>query len=777
MAADANDQDQAGSTTGVVKSEDPETPLKDTTSKRMSWRRRLFSSTSSKLPPGWKLYQDKTTNKVYYANKKTGESSWKRPKLSKQDKKELALKKQLAPEVKRCRSNSTKSSLSTVASIPSIDRKPNVESTQERVHQVEKTVSFSLQDQVCTYHVEPQEKNSPSKKIQSRSRSPSKSKQPVKQLSSPVQPIRSQTKHPNPIRKKKTIPKKEHDAGVKSKSDISTKKLSYKPIKGWKNNSRAEVSSPPPNTKSVPQKSPSKTALIALLGIRGKFHRKSESQRSEVVESTKPDVATYMSKVASLPASPSRKSATRDSVAKAASTSPSKSESLLKKISPSRKKTESSPTSSPTGSSKSSSTRSTSSSSIEWETPVEHSPDHSSTSSLNLVSNIDSSASPQKPVSKMKIANLLKMTPLKSTPSKLQGHELSSLTKITPVSQDDLVKSDASEVLVSNASSESDPEVSDMSERFTSLFGCNDCNAHENDVSEIPMNNSPVVPTAQPMTDEADNGSPASSTLSSSFPLADLMMFDVELEPDDSIKQEETMPSVEKEVPDTPEHETKSDDKGIIISRSPSKIVSAIFKKNRSRDNKGEGLTENAKEEEPTQKFDEELTPTATATKTNRVESTPAKTTPAEPAVVTPPKKHEENCVDTTAQVELSKPKKAEDSDTHSTASSCSGIGAYPLESRWVVDNEDFALVDENVEVQESKCGDCGCSQSLHEQLLFFGGMIFEVVGKPNDDLRATMETAGDFFAEEDEDSIFAEQDSVDVVAEEDSLHDSLASF
>ena len=105
MAA-ANAEGKTGSTApaGVMKSGDPESPLKlGTRSTKMPWR--FFNSTSSELPPGWKLYNDKTTNKVYYANKKTGESSWKRPKLSKQDKKELALKKQLAVEVKRCRSN------------------------------------------------------------------------------------------------------------------------------------------------------------------------------------------------------------------------------------------------------------------------------------------------------------------------------------------------------------------------------------------------------------------------------------------------------------------------------------------------------------------------------------------------------------------------------------------------------------------------------------------------------------------------------------------------
>ena len=784
MAA-ANAEGKTGSTApaGVMKSGDPESPLKlGTRSTKMPWR--FFNSTSSELPPGWKLYNDKTTNKVYYANKKTGESSWKRPKLSKQDKKELALKKQLAVEVKRCRSNSTKSSLTTVASIPSMDRKPDVESTQEQVHQVEKTVSFSLQDQVRTYQVEPREKNSPSK-IRSKSRSPPNSKQPVKKLSSLVKPNRSQTKHPTTIRKN-TTSKKEQDARVNSKSDF-TKKLSYKPIKlGWKNNRRAEVSPPPHNTKSVLQKSPTTIAPSALLGIRGKSLKKTESQEFKVVESSKPDVATNMAKVTSLPASPSRKPDTEDSILETASTSPSKSESLLKKLSPSRKKVEPPPTSSPTGSSKSSPTRSTSSSSIEWETPVENSPDRSSTSSLNPDATIDSSASPQKPVSK--IASLL--TPLKTTPSKSQiqdratttkstsrsksiklGHSLLSKKKILdpvitpPASKEDLGKSQASEVVVSNASPE-DTEVSDMSEQFTLLLGCNDCNAHENDVSEISETKSPVASTVhtQPITG-VDNGSPPSSRLSS-FPLAD-MLFDAEPEADDSVKQETTPLVLDKIAPHTPEQETKSDSKSIVISRSPSKIVSAMtmFKKNRSRDDKEEELTEQAKVERLTKEpQNNTIVP---------VEATDAKSTPVEPVVVTPPEKIV--CVDTPVQAETVKPKKADDNDTRSTSSSCSGIGADQLESRWADDNETLAFADENVEVQDSRCGDCGCSQTLHEQLLFVGGMIFNVVGKPNDDLRATMETAGDFFAE-DEDSLFAEQDS-DAVADEDSLHESLGSF
>jgi hypothetical protein len=233
--------------------------------------------------------------------------------------------------------------------------------------------------------------------------------------------------------------------------------------------------------------------------------------------------------------------------------------------------------------------------------------------------------------------------------------------------------------------------------------------------SGIPSEKSPDandVCTPPKKVKEADNGSTASSTLASSLPFSELM-FDKNLEVDsDSIKTEEakTTPAVEEVVNNT--------------SPSQISIVNSFFKKNRSKEKEDEAAKES--------------TPVAVPE-------------PAEPlALVTPPKP-EVVRVDSTPKEEPAVKKETSDGDTQTTGSSASGIEAEPLESGWVVeDNDDDFGDDRNIEIRESRCGDCGCSQQMHDTLLHIGGLIFKVVGKPNDDLRATMEDAGDFFAEED---------------------------
>jgi hypothetical protein len=182
-------------------------------------------------------------------------------------------------------------------------------------------------------------------------------------------------------------------------------------------------------------------------------------------------------------------------------------------------------------------------------------------------------------------------------------------------------------------------------------------------------------------------------------------MFNEDLEVDNESTREKNNVSVK-------EKESKSES-------SPSKKVNSFFKKNRSKDSKAD--------EPPT-----------------------SAVIPTKPVAVSPPQ-HEILCVDTTNKEE-SVEKETSDGDTHTTGSSSSGIEAErasPIQSGWVVDDEDD-FANDNIEIKESRCGDCGCSQTIHDQLLCIGGLIFKIVGKPNDKLRATMEEAGDLFAEEE---------------------------
>jgi hypothetical protein len=86
-----------------------------------------------------------------------------------------------------------------------------------------------------------------------------------------------------------------------------------------------------------------------------------------------------------------------------------------------------------------------------------------------------------------------------------------------------------------------------------------------------------------------------------------------------------------------------------------------------------------------------------------------------------------------------------EDSATQLSGSSSSLNQVDLGNSGWVVDD----VGEERIPIHESSCGDCGLSRAVHEHLLFVGGFIFSLVGKPSQELRKNMEDVGDLFADE----------------------------
>jgi hypothetical protein len=86
-----------------------------------------------------------------------------------------------------------------------------------------------------------------------------------------------------------------------------------------------------------------------------------------------------------------------------------------------------------------------------------------------------------------------------------------------------------------------------------------------------------------------------------------------------------------------------------------------------------------------------------------------------------------------------------EDSATQLSGSSSSLNQVDLGNSGWVVDD----IGEERIPIHESSCGDCGLSRAVHEHLLFVGGFIFSLVGKPSQELRKNMEDVGDLFADE----------------------------
>lgn len=86
-----------------------------------------------------------------------------------------------------------------------------------------------------------------------------------------------------------------------------------------------------------------------------------------------------------------------------------------------------------------------------------------------------------------------------------------------------------------------------------------------------------------------------------------------------------------------------------------------------------------------------------------------------------------------------------EDSATQLSGSSSSLSQLDLGNSGWVVDD----VGEENIPLHESRCGDCGLSQAIHDHLLFVGGFIFSLVGKPSQEMRKNMEDVGDLFADE----------------------------
>ena len=662
-----------------------------------SWTQKLFNAdTSTELPPGWKEYRDKSTGQIYYAKKSTGESSWERPKLSKQDKKEL--KKQRSDlNVKRGRSTSTKTSES-----PS---QFSIEYTKE-VAEVQKTVSFSNKDQIRTYRVESvgRKSVSPSKKFKKVSKSISK--KPVKKSS----PTKQRQGSPSKERKAPAKSQKDTDVKPTSKSNSSTQKSFFVPFKlGWrkKRKDKVVVKEPSPKEKSAP------AAPSSLLGIRNKSLKKNAKPQEQQVPAQESKTTTIMSKVASLPteSSPARSTSEAPDVETSLST-PSRTPSMFTKLSslpkPSTKSTE-------TTSSKS----------------EEASPQKAEKQIIDK----SSSTSTSKPTSK--IVNLLKPAaksqaskPDLPKPSKSDEANNSSKSveennelKSSPDAPSDvpaavpgeLASEEKHETTENLAAPSGESGITKLKALTIALLGSNELSKQASGTEKNEELTEPIVSTPPRRTvSESKNGPPASSTLASSLPFTELM-FDKNLEVDsDSVQMKETKPEV---TPTKQEKEKDNKSEGI----SPSKIVNSLFKKNRSKE---------SNEEEAA------------------LESTSVVPL-SEPAVVTLPKA-EVVSLDTVAKEEPVN-SKATDGDTHTTGSSASGIGAEadPLESGWVVEDEDDLGVDMK-EIKESRCGDCGCSQSMHESLLFFGGIIYKVVGKPNDDLRATMEDAGDFFADED---------------------------
>lgn len=650
-------------------------------------RKRLFQSPPTELPPGWKEYHDRSTDQVYYANKSTGESSWTRPKLSKADKKQLAelkrKKKQSSSprlKVERTQSNVTKASES-----PST---VDITYTKQEVEQ-KRTVSFSSKHEVRTYKVEPVAGERSMKKSPKRSKSGN---------DSPSKNVKSSKKRSKYTRDTK-------DMKVTALKNRQQKKLDNTADKAaftfWK---RRDKKSPPP-APTTAEPSVEKSILLApssLLGIRNKSLKK-KSQEVAVVEKKEsdPPVTTTMSKIASLPLPLSNledvETVTRSNSSDKEATAP---EGGSIEDAPSE----------PNKSSKVSSAQPTKAA--------------SKIASLLKPPNKSPEQIQKEPSEKKSVLSSNKTWPIPSKKSKKgEGvHVDSSKRKIEPdppaattTEGSTETKQDPTEKESEGTSSSRGTTVSDKIKALTAslLLGSSEINLEEKK-SDVPSEKSPDandVCTPPRKVKEADNGSPASSTLASSLPFSELI-FDKNLEVDsDSVKMEEakTTPAVEE----------------VVNNTSPSKIsiVNSFFKKNRSKEKEDEAAKES--------------TPVAVPE-------------PVEPLVIVTPSKPEVVSVDTTPKKEPAVKKETSDGDTQTTGSSASGIEAEPLESGWVVEDNDDDFGDRNIEIRESRCGDCGCSQQMHDTLLTIGGLIFKVVGKPNDDLRAKMEDAGDFFAEED---------------------------
>ena len=687
-------------------------PTKSTASKSSSsspsLKQRLFNDFSAELPPGWKEYRDKSTGQVYYAKKATGESSWERPKLSKQDKKEL--KKQRSDlNAKRDRSSSTKTSESR--------SQFSIEYTKE-VTEVQKTVSFSNEDQIRTYRVEPVErkKESPSKKFKKVAKStsnkpvvkPAKKSSPTKQRQGDP---KNETKALEKIRKKTVV-------NSSSKASDPKQKSSFMPFKlGWRKKRKDKiVKELSPKEKSVP------AAPSSLLGIRNKSLKRNVSAKEQQVAEPMSEATTTISKVASLPteSSPARSSAEASDMETSIETP-----SVLTKLS-----------ALPKSSTKSTETTASTSDEESPQKAEKQAVDKSSTSTFRPTSKI---ASLLKPAVKSDASKVKASQPRRSDRpiNSLESTEKDSASKTSaetksdapPASPGELTLNEKNEATENLAASSPESGITKLKALTITLIGSNQLSKQANDDETSKRTVEPVLSTPPRKTVPGPkDGSPASITLASSLPCSELI-FDKDLEVDcDSLQEKETKPQItptkqEKETkpqitPTKQDKEKENKSEGI----SPSKLVNSLFKKNRSKD---------SKEKEDAVDFNPEVTA-------------------SEPEVVPPPKAEVIN-LDTVAKKELVKNDDVSDGDTHTAGSSASGIHAEqePFESGWVVEHDDDLGVDFK-EIKESRCGDCGCSQSMHESLLFFGGMIYKVVGKPNDDLRATMEDAGDLFADED---------------------------
>ena len=199
---------------------------------------------------------------------------------------------------------------------------------------------------------------------------------------------------------------------------------------------------------------------------------------------------------------------------------------------------------------------------------------------------------------------------------------------------------------------------------------------------------SPVycTPKRSPVSKEIDNGSPASSVLASSLPLAELM-YEPQFEVDS----------------DSP-NKNDTNTEGLSTSR----LVNSFFKKNHSKEESPATLEETALSESPV------------ATET----------------------------IGTACNEKALRPETNDDC-TIKTESSGSDNLVDLAKSGWVVDDvSDLEM--EGDPNQESRCGDCGVSQQLHDQLIMVGGCIYSLVGRPSNATRVTMEEMGDLFADED---------------------------
>ncbi|KAL7512853.1 hypothetical protein ACHAXN_009951 [Cyclotella atomus] len=661
-------------------------------------RRRLFQTPAPELPPGWKEYRDRSTDQVYYANKSSGESSWTRPKLTKSDKKQLAELKRKEQSSQRVKVERTSSNITKASESPS--SKVDIEYTKQ-VQAVEKrTVSFSSKHEVRTYKVEPAEralKKSPSKK---------RSKGNNGGIDGPSKNIKSskkRSKHTRETTGHQTMMSKRHH---KKSGSATDNKAVFKPF--WKR--RAEKSTTA-TTRAPTAEQAADTSILrapsSLLGIRNKSLKKKATVVVKKKEESDPPVITTVCKVASLPLPVSNSGDIVETSVTRMSATTSSSNSSSEKVT------------------------SSAAASSEGHGSIEDAPSEQDKSAGQDKVSL---APPSKATSK--IASLFKPTPVPSSNKtwpiqskkskkedgpvdsskrKSEPHLPAAATTTTEESTES--KQDTTENEREATSSRGITIVSDKIKALTAslLLG----STQEKETAAPSEKSSQEVCTPSRKVKKADNGSPASSTLASSLPLSELM-FDKDLEVDsDSVKVDEAKNAA------TVAEEVKTE-----VNTAPSKIsiVNSFFKNNRSKD---------SKEEEAAIK--ESSTPVAVVPEPVVV-----------PAVIVTPSKPEVVSVDSTPKEEPAITKETTDGDTLTTGSSASGIEAEPLESGWVVEDDDDLGDDHIIEIRESRCGDCGCSKQIHDTLLCVGGLVFKVLGKPNDDLRATMENAGDFFAEED---------------------------